>query len=549
MRSESQDRQEKIVMFCMGFVIFYLALELVSTKAGGIKNLIVGDVEFYYNIYNALKNNSLTRDGFRYGIGFPIMGFFSWNQDNPFIVFSMLIFATSFYHIFLISRHFLKFNFALISSIFIIATAPFLYYYILSQNIIITSTLIIYLSSLIIREKGLNTVDSVILGFLFGIDFASRYIDPILLIPGLLFPVHLSFKKNKNHTVVNISIFSILFISWIIVTLYYHKEYLGEYFKTPYAFHYPFVDRVLRETEDIFTHMKFHYFNNIIRNFYQVFINPYAYALSQDIENKRSLIIKMPYILVIFSGIYYWINDKKPQVKGLISLALIFLSTFIFYCSFWPFTAHDLKYECLRYLSGWYPIAGIFSLFGIKKIYYNFKQKNKITDSIKYGLRVILIYSVIIGISVMIPIVDKWYINKLSYPKQNWAISTNKNNKDAYRMIDNDFDDRWTTGSPMQRGDYIMIDTNQLIDVSEIRFDLRNKAEHDFPPKLTAFYSSDGVKFEEIKHMKTDRQNHIWILKFSKISARSLKIEVVDGFCRFTNQSYWWSIYELDILT
>lgn len=539
----SDNIHAKIFIIAMGLTIFYLTTNLLATHVGGVRYLIGGDVEHYLNMYKNLRENTFSKNTYTYGIGFPLMGFISWNQNNPFLLFSMLMFLISFYHLFSISNFLFSFNSAIIVSLINLATAPFLIYYITSQNVIITITLIIIIFSMIIRKKPLTAFSSLTLGFLFGLDFASRYIDPFLIAPGILYLAVFSYKEHPKHMIRNFLLFIASSTPWFILTLYLHQKYFGAYLQTPYALHIPYVARITQNSEDIFTHLEFHFFNHIIRNFYQVLIDPNAYALPSDIADKKSLFMKMPYLVFIFSGIYYWVKQKQPKISGLLSLAVIFLFTSLFYVSFWAFTAHDLKFGCLRYLSGWYPILGILSLFGIKRILEIFSHAIGFGAKVRYMLVIILIHTTAITIFLLIPVIDHWYIDKLSYSKKNWEIITNKYSQDIDKIIDENYETRWSTGAPMKKGDFVCIDAGQNIKLSQIRFDLRDKAENDFPPKLIALHSQNGEQFKEIENIRCERQNHIWILNFPKIITRWIRIEVVQR-----SASYWWSIYELNLL-
>ena len=538
----SDELQQEIIVIVLLAILYVFALNLVASHVGSTRRLIFGDVEGYFTIFNALKDGSFSKHLFTYSIGLPLMGFLGRGLKNPFIPFTFLAFMICSSQLYLILKFFFRPVLSIFLLLIILATSPFVLFFLTSQTSIITATLILYLFSVLLRSQPLNIIDSIIIGFFLGLDFASRYIDPIFFVPLLSYLLYRDLKINGRKTITHGLIIGGLSMLWVFITLYFHKNYFGSYFHTPYATHFPFVDRIGMGNEDILNHMHTHYFYDTFRNLYQVFIDPTPYALPYDIDHRKSLFFHMPYLLFIFVGLFYWIKEKRPSKVGLICLALTFFSMLIFYGSFWAFTAHDIKFGCLRYLSGWYPIAGAISLYGLKRLYDLIRDQKNVKLILVYLFFTVAVHIVIVNVFAMIPKIDNHLTKRVTYERKNWIIHTNKNPQDVLKMIDNDLRTRWTTGTPMVKGDHIVIDIGKVLGISQIRFDLRDRAENDFPLRLKSYYSSDGDNFVEIKGIKSGRQNHIWKLEFSMIQAREIKIEIGKA-C-----SYWWSIYEIYLL-
>ncbi|OGP52184.1 MAG: hypothetical protein A2Y79_12900 [Deltaproteobacteria bacterium RBG_13_43_22] len=149
-------------------------------------------------------------------------------------------------------------------------------------------------------------------------------------------------------------------------------------------------------------------------------------------------------------------------------------------------------------------------------------------------------------------------INPLPFTRQldirEAALTTSHNQKDTLSMIDKNRNSRWTSLTPRETGMFIHCDLKKIQKISALILDPGPHIQ-DIANDLDLFYSLDGLHYQKIDQKGRFHQHFRWTGShligsgtssayiFLPIEARYLKI-----VCRENNNSYYWSIGELEIL-
>lgn len=135
--------------------------------------------------------------------------------------------------------------------------------------------------------------------------------------------------------------------------------------------------------------------------------------------------------------------------------------------------------------------------------------------------------------------------------KKEWTIETNRNAKDAHKVMDSNLTTRWHTDSTQKAGMFIEIDMAEIYRIEALSMDF-GKASMDFPRGLKLEISEDKNNWCEID-LRFNYANYVrHLLKYPKDKRMIIRFNPVDaGFARLTltadHGMFFWSIYELDI--
>lgn len=531
--------------------VFFAVLVVIQINGNRLKadgnlappssvSLLHGDSACYYLALKDWEAGRLGPKTYIHGIGMGALGYFTGIFQNPFLPWSFVFFAFTNACVWLLLRRLLHRWWALAAYVLIILTVASTDVYISSTNNMTSFALIVYTVLVGVSGRPLGLARGALLGTLYGICFACRYVDPVLLLPLVIYVLLQGVRDERKRCFLGWAGFAALALPWLFFTLYMHHTYLGSALTTPYATKIPYVERIHNGTEGIANHLNTHFFNDTFRNAYQVFIDPRPYARPIDCAGARPLLWSMPYLVLAFPGIWFWWRSRKGG-RAVIYVTLASVALFLlFYCSHWAFTAHDLQYGYLRYVAGWYYIAAIGSVLAVKHTALHIGKKHPLKELAIPGGAIAGLLLLI----VLFPICDKWYLNFRTYKdKSQWKVQSNTRNPNTAAMIDGNLDTYWVTPNVMTPGQTLIIDFGDVRSVSQVRFNHGDHAETSFPKQLGVFasQSADGNLYP-VNAVKSGRQNHIWILYFNGLQCQRLALTVKKP----SNDQ--WLIYECDVL-
>ena len=216
----------------------------------------------------------------------------------------------------------------------------------------------------------------IILGILSGFVFSARYIDYILLSP-LYFSSILNFSRIHKKNFVK-SIFSVFWVSsiFIVLTLLFHKLFLGGFFITPYNSHIIDSARLanIDKTDGIINQFSNRFISWTIPNLYSTLIDYKSFASELTVKGSKTalkiapILIFAPYSLVNFVTHLFKTNKSEFFKKVKITTFCASISLIIwlvFYASRWASTAHDLYWYSLRFYMGWLTLIIFLTLYGL----------------------------------------------------------------------------------------------------------------------------------------------------------------------------------------
>lgn len=524
------------------FISIYMSLIciglIVDSYGKSTLKYIGGDVKNYLYMFQALANGNFSASVFQFGIGFPLLGFLGAPFfENPLFLPSILLYSYSCYLLFKILREFYDTKIAVVLFVLIVATMPFNHYFMKSLNIILNIPIVLILFYNLLKDRTPSFSDTVILGILFGLSFSSRYIDVFFFIPVmLLFFVQMIHRKERG-IVIRIFCFFSLSALFLLITLYFHSQYLGSIWHTPYDHHIPFTSRLSKVSEGISTHMATHNFVDLPRNLFQTLIVPGPYALEIDIRGYKTLLQSMPYLIFLPYGIAQC--RKRFTGMGLFSLSTSMILFFAFYGSHWAFTTHDLRYHCLRYLSSWYPVLAILSMIGISHLLNGLRKKESIRK------RALTVNVAIILIVFLFPYLDMALREARVISRDQYTLNIHEKTGKSHPITADSLSDYIEIKSLDQN---LSVDFKNQTTVGELFFDLREDSENYFPHRVALEVSTDGTTFHTPEGLRIRRQNHYWIFSFDATDISKIRV-IPKKLYQYKGITYPFRFYRLDILS
>ena len=249
----------------------------------------------------------------------------------------------------------------------------------------------------------------------------------------------------------------------------------------------------------------------------------------------------MPYLAFFFLGLFYIFRRIKPSWLVVLPYGVMAVTFLAFYLSFWPVSAHDLKFGCLRYLLGWYSLAGIVCLRALQMLIADLvtlPPKRRLRHAllaIGFGLTPLTLIAAIEP-------VDRWQLSRALIDQQRVTLRASSNPGSTRAALDGKLETAWHTQEAMRAGDWVEIRLDRVEQVSEIRLDLQRRAEESFPWRIRAFLDDGSGKWIPITNLRTGRHNHIWRVIFPRRALRAIRIEIIQP----SHPARWW-IHELSV--
>tara|TARA_Y100001968_G_scaffold315520_1_gene342216 strand:- start:803 stop:2860 length:2058 start_codon:yes stop_codon:yes gene_type:complete len=381
-------RLNLIYLFIIASLIFIIATISIFSNHNYLG--FDGPDQFHIErIAEAIINKNSLKGIWSHGLGYPILvaPFTLYEKLNPLNAVNFFLFVTSFVvsgnAIFQIIKEKRKqIYFIIILSISFIFS-PDIYFWVLGGSNALSATLLIVSFSWALVSHPPKLMP-IYLAFLSGLVFSSRYIDFFLLSPIIYAAYNNYYFVYKTRIFNLLSTFIVIFGSFLFLTLFLHYFFLGHIFSTPYDHKLPNIARLefpnqYSVGEGISGQFTYRYFEWILPNLYSTIIDPRPFASLDSIGWGKSALYFTPFYFLFpysFAKITFHlcklsnflVNQKYNFYRVKITLfsfciSLVFYS--IFYASSWPYTAHDLKYLCLRYFMGWFTIILFFTIYGI----------------------------------------------------------------------------------------------------------------------------------------------------------------------------------------
>ncbi len=548
-RSEGQVMRQRLEAIVAFFVLAAYAYYFSWAKldANSWRTTIIGDSSFYLQMFDSWRAGTFSKEVFRYGPGPMLLGLiFGTVHGNPFVVYSVILFGITYATLFWAMRAYTGMIPAAIAIIAVINTSPIVPYFLQNPySNSISAALIVVICTMMLNKRSYGPIPILGLGFLFGANFAARYSDAVLLAVGIIYLIMREFMGDRQRGIKAALCFAATSLPWAIVTFYLHHKYLGSVLTTPYHDHIPYIHRLAQSpSEDISSHFTSHFFTNVPASFYQLWIDPLAYALPSDIAGHLPVIELMPFLLLAPVGLALALTTKGTRLAtaGMIGLIAIWFS---FYCSFWPVTAHDFKYFCLRYFGGWYEIFSLFALVAICKTVeagLGLIRTRKLTPqtrslgwSIGFGLAVIACLRLIAPIEAamiafrQVPQSKFRLVSSFGEPN----LATDELAKTALK-----------SANPVESGAHVTLESvSDVLELSELRFDAQDEAENGFPWRVSVESSENGIDYRPVAGVRTARMNHNWRILFDRTQLRTIRVSVIES-----RPGFFWSINDFKAL-
>ena len=417
-------RSKSIYLFIIAVLIFVIGTISVFSNHNYL-GLDGADQFHIERIAKAIINRQSLKGIWSHGIGYPILvsPFTLYEKINPLNAVNFFLFSISFVVagnaiLQIIKEKRKQIYFIIILSISFICS-PDIYFWILGSSNALSATLLIVSFAWAVVSHPPKLMP-IYIAFLSGLVFSSRYIDFFLLLP-LIYAAYNNYYFVYRPKIFNLlSSFLFIFGSFAFLTLLLHYVFLGHIFSTPYDNKIPNIARLelpYQATlgEGIGGQFSYRYFEWILPNLYSTIIDPRPFASLDSIGWGKSALYFTPLYLLFpysFAKIIFrfclsyklLFNQKKYFVRFQITMFAFLISLVfytIFYASSWPYTAHDLKFLCLRYFMGWFTIFLFFTIYGIF-----------LENSIKSIFLSIVFYSIIF----VFPVFYKNITNFTGYP-------------------------------------------------------------------------------------------------------------------------------------
>jgi len=494
------------------------------------------DQSQYLNMAKEMNGFDLKAENYFYGIGYPILGaiFYKIYPPNPFLVPNLVLYVITMLLYHRIAGAYLNRELALIVLLLMMLGTQITDFFVVPWNNISSLVGIGVLIYIAVVVDRINIWHSMAIGLVIGWVFASRYVDAIFLLPIAGYIFFKVIRNNGYHEAKYFIISGMIFLIIVGVVLHTHKMVFGSYFKTPYHKHTSMTDG-----GDKFSSAAFQ-LNRVPDHLYSIIVNPHQFHHIGYLKLNTPMLGYSFLFVFSLPGFILQISDKKDSLAGILLGSMII--AFIFYGSFSATRASDLKYNCLRYFSMWYPILTIMGVMFILKL---FDLSNTGTNQRR------LIYG---GISITLigVLINYLYLHSEYMAQQrkmldpsHWVLTSNYNNKLLSEAVDRDFTTRWDTGIPQKPGMYYQVEFESIRTLEKIVLNCAGSL-NDYPRGIRVDVSIDGNNWESVFHMEgvalpllTDGSLVIGLPQVQAKVVRLIQTGIDD-------QAYW-SIHELEI--
>lgn len=325
------------------------------------------DQSFYYKMMHELSNGYLTLENFRYGIGYPILAvpfYFLIGKDALFIP-NLVAFAGTIYLSHIIFRFLSDDLSSKIAILLLIFATTFPYHHVIwwSHGIVIFCFMLI---CYIVLKNELSNKDLLLIGFVTGYSFFTRYVEVIVFIPMIAFLIWR--KRFKGLTLVTFGA-----IPPILMTFLAHWLIFGNPFMTPYKIEFGFSQSYFLPE----------------RIPYNTFLTFLYYPPEMALNDPAVAILKFPVLIwaffFVFAPLGMYLLFKKHSAKeqrGYIIATVFSVILCVLYSSaYWQFHSGAFgQYPAdFRYLLLAFPFLAFFSAVGLLSY---IKQNMKIVNGL-----------------------------------------------------------------------------------------------------------------------------------------------------------------------
>ena len=321
------------------------------------------DQGYYFRMLSEMANGFLTAENFRYGIGYPILAipFYPLIGEDALFIPNLIAFVGTIYLSFNIFRSLSDDLTAKLATLLLIFGTTFTYHHIIwwSHGIVIFCFL---LTANISLKKKIDNKALLLVGFVVGYSFFTRYVEVIIFLPLIVFIIWR--KKLKALALIAIGaapmIFATFFAHWIV---------FGNPLMTPYGVEFGQAQYFLIE--------------NIPQN---IFFTFFYYPANMALGDPAVGILKFPVLIWAFFfifaplGMYRALKNQSEKLqKGFIIAAVFSIILCVFYSSAY-FQFHSGSFgpypADFRYILPSFPFLAFFSTIGLLS-YIRLKDKNK----------------------------------------------------------------------------------------------------------------------------------------------------------------------------
>jgi len=375
---------------------------------------------------------------------------------------------------------------------------------------------------------------AVAIGLVIGWVFAARYVDVLFLFPFAGYIFWKAIRKNGYNAVKYFLISSLIFIVIVGVVLNTHKMVFGSYFKTPYHKHTSMTDG-----RDQFSTNAFQV-KRVPDHLYSIIVNPFQFHHIEHLKFNTPLLGYSFFFIFSLSGFILQIFERKDWLAVILLGSLIIV--FIFYGSFSATRASDLKYNCLRYFSMWYPVMTIMGVLCISKLFNYTSIGNNEKRLIYVGMSL-----TVLGLMTNYLYLNYSYIaqQKKMLDSSHWVVASNYNQGLTRQAVDRDLSTRWDTGMFQKPGMYFQVKFDSIRTLEKIVLNSTGSL-NDYPRGIQVDVSTDGEKWKGVFRMEgialpllTDGS---LVIRLAKVEARTVRF-IQTG----SDDKAYWSIHELEI--
>jgi hypothetical protein len=478
----------------------------------------------------------LRSENYFYGIGYPILGaiFYKIYPTNPFLVPNLFLYVITMLLYYRIAEAYLNKELALIALLLMMLGTQITDFFVVPWNNISSLVGIGVLIYIAIVVDKINIWHSVVVGLVIGWVFAARYVDAIFLFPIAGFIFFKAIRNNGYHEAKYFIISAIILLMIVGVVLHTHKMVFSSYFKTPYHKH-----TSMTNGGDQFSSAAFQ-LKRAPDHLYSIIVNPHQFHHIGYLKFNTPMLGYSFFFVFSLPGFILQTFDKKDSLSGILFGSMVI--AFIFYGSFSATRASDLKYNCLRYFSMWYPVMTIMGVLFILKLI-NFSNIGTNQRHLIYaGMSITLIAMLI----------NYFYLNFAYLVQQrkmldpsHWALASNYNKKLLREAVDRDFGTRWDSGIPQKPGMYFQVEFESIRTLEKIVLNCAGSLT-DYPRGIRVDVSIDREKWKSVFQMEgielpllTDGS---LVIGLSQVQAKVVRL-IQTGF----DEHSYWSIHELEI--
>jgi hypothetical protein len=321
------------------------------------------DQGYYLRMVQELSRGTLSSETFRYGIGYPILAvpfYYLIGEDALFIP-NLVAFLGTIYFGYLFFRSVTNELVAKVSMLLLMFATTFAYHTVIwsGHGIVILCLVVVSYISL----KPLTNVRGLLIGFLIGYVFFTRYIEIIVFLPLLVY----LFRKPS---IKQVFLSAAGIIPFVMITLIAQAVVFGNPFMTPYR----------TQASSVLS-----YFVGPAQTIYN-FILSFIYFpgdLSMQMVGTEKMTVLISMFFLIFAPVGTYLLYRNSQKKGLIaSIVASTILTILYSSSYYEF--HSGTFGTFptdfRYLLTGYPYMVLFATFALFS-FLKIDQKSKESEA------------------------------------------------------------------------------------------------------------------------------------------------------------------------